>query len=152
MTDEILDVTDSTFDYEALGINVPALVYFYLSWSKSCRDLIEILEDLSEEYRNKILFFKLDIDKNSRVISRFGIASSPTLILFTHGDEINRLSGEIDEFELRDELDTFIQNIKIAKVEARDITVKTPKKKKNKSKEKKQRKINKRKKFHKNAK
>jgi len=132
--DEILEVTDDTFDYEVLGADKPSLIYFTVSWSRSCRDHLEILEDLVDDYVDKVRFFQLDVERNPRIKSRFRIMVTPTVVILRNGEEAMRFTTDVDPVELANCLDELLQDIKYAKKKAKEIVGKIKKAKKPKRK------------------
>lgn len=134
---EIVEVTDATFDYEVLGADKPSLIYFTASWSRVCRDQLEILEDLADDYQDKVRFFKLDIERSPRIKSRFKVRLAPTAVILRNGEEVKRYSTDIDPVELANYLDELLQDIKIVKKQAKEILGKVEKKTKKKQEKKK---------------
>ncbi len=118
---EIVEVTDATFDYEVLGVDKPSLIYFTVSWSRACRDQLEILEDLADEYQDKVRFFKLDIERSPRIKSRFKVRLAPTVVILRTGEEVRRYSTDIDPVELADYLEELLQDIELVKKQAKEI-------------------------------
>ena len=88
-----IDITDSTFEAEVLGSDVPVIVDFWAPWCGPCRMVGPIIEALSAEYTGKAAFGKMNVDENQVVPSNFGIMSIPTIIIFNHGKEVERLVG-----------------------------------------------------------
>ncbi len=116
---EIVEVTDTTFDYEVLGIDKPSLIYFMVSWSRECRDSLEIFENLADDYKDKVRFFRLDIDRNPRIKSRFQVRLAPTVVILRDGEEVRRFTTDVDPVELADYLDELLQDIKYVKKQAK---------------------------------
>jgi thioredoxin 1 len=87
------DVTDGNFEQEVLGATVPVLVDFGAEWCKPCKQLDPIVEELAEEWGDKIKVVKTDADVNVDTTMKYGVMGLPTLILFVSGEEVARLSG-----------------------------------------------------------
>ena len=60
--------------------SLPAIVDFYADWCGPCKAIAPVLEELSEEYRDKLLIYKIDSDKEAELSGLFGIQSIPTLL------------------------------------------------------------------------
>jgi len=88
----VLQVTDSDFDTQVLQNSLPVLVDFYADWCGPCKMAEPVLDELSEEYKDKVLIVKINVDQNQTPGS-YGVMSIPTTILFKGGKEIGRQVG-----------------------------------------------------------
>jgi len=118
--DELLELTDSTFDDEVIEQDeFLKLVYFYYPWLNACREDLEILDEFIDRFKERVQFFKINIDKCPRVSSRYFVRNEPTIIIFNKGEEAKRISGEINEEEVKIEIDDLIESLKKIKEESR---------------------------------
>jgi len=85
-------ITDDSFQ-GAIGTNELLVVDFWAPWCGPCRMVGPVIEELAAEYAGKVAFGKMDVDENQVVPSRFGIMSIPTIVIFNHGKEAERLVG-----------------------------------------------------------
>ena len=85
-------LTDSNFS-GTVSANDLLVVDFWAPWCGPCRMVGPIIEALSAEYTGKAAFGKMNVDENQVVPSSFGIMSIPTIIIFSHGKEAERLVG-----------------------------------------------------------
>jgi thioredoxin 1 len=60
--------------------NLPAIIDFYADWCGPCKAVAPVLEELSDEYDNQVLIYKIDTDKEQELSTLFGIQSIPTLL------------------------------------------------------------------------
>jgi len=79
------DFKDKVFNYETeqewnYKGELPAIVDFYADWCGPCKAIAPLLEELSDEYKDKIVVYKIDTDKEMELSSLFGIQSIPTLL------------------------------------------------------------------------
>lgn len=79
------DFKDKIFDYDSGDVweykgTQPAIIDFYADWCGPCRAVAPVLEDLSKEYGDKLVIYKLDTDKEAELSSMFGITSIPTFL------------------------------------------------------------------------
>jgi thioredoxin 1 len=86
-------VGDQDFEGKVLKSDAPVIVDFWASWCGPCRAIAPVFERLSDEYRGKLQFAKMDVDQNQLVPGSFGIQAIPTLMIFHGGKAIGRLVG-----------------------------------------------------------
>lgn len=58
----------------------PAIIDFYADWCGPCKMVAPILEELKEEYGNKVDIFKVDTEQERELSAMFGIRSIPSLL------------------------------------------------------------------------
>ncbi|OGM21876.1 thioredoxin [Candidatus Woesebacteria bacterium RIFCSPHIGHO2_01_FULL_38_9b] len=87
------DITDAEFEEKVLKSQTPVLVDFWAPWCSPCKLAEPVLEELSDEYRDKVNIMKLNVDDNQLTAPKFGVMSIPTTILFKAGQEIGRQIG-----------------------------------------------------------
>ena len=82
-------VTDSNFD-EMVNKHSLALIDCWAPWCGPCQALGPIIDELAQEFIDKIKIGKVNIDENPQIPTEFGVMSIPTVILFKGGKEISR--------------------------------------------------------------
>ena len=101
----ILNVEDKNFKEKVLEADKPVLCDFWAEWCGPCKQISPILYELAEEYKEKILIAKVNIDENPEVPSKYGIMSIPTLILFKNGQSVASQIGVVQKDSLSKWLD-----------------------------------------------
>jgi thioredoxin 1 len=100
-----VEIEEAKFDESVLQAKIPALVDFWAPWCGPCRMVAPIVEELAGEYDGKVAFFKINVDNNSKVASKYGVMSIPTLILFKSGQPVSNIVGYRPKAELKKSLD-----------------------------------------------
>lgn len=106
MSDNIVSVTDSTFEDEVLKSDVPVLVDYWAEWCGPCKMIAPVLEEIADEYEGKLKIAKLNIDENQQTPPRFNIRGIPTLMLFKNGDVDSTKVGALSKSQLTAFLDS----------------------------------------------
>ena len=100
MSDQIVHVTDATFDSEVLKADGPVLVDFWAEWCGPCKMIAPILDDVSKDYAGKLKVAKLNIDENPGTPPKYGIRGIPTLMLFKNGNVEATKVGAVSKSQL----------------------------------------------------
>jgi thioredoxin 1 len=108
MSENIVTLSDATFDEHVKSSDVPVLVDFWAEWCGPCKMIAPVLEEIAAEQAGKIQIVKLNIDDNLEVTRRFDVMSIPTLILFKDGQPEVRLIGAKPKGQLLQEISAYL--------------------------------------------
>jgi len=92
-SERLMIVTDADFSRLVLEAKTPVLVDFWAAWCGPCRMVEPVVEQLAQEFAERVLFAKLNVDANRATAQRYGVQSIPTLIIFHAGEEVDRVTG-----------------------------------------------------------
>jgi len=87
----IVHLTSKDFDDKVKSGT--SFVDFWAEWCGPCKMAAPVIEELSEEYKEKLTVAKVDVDAEPDLSGKFGVMSIPTVILFKDGKEIGRQVG-----------------------------------------------------------
>ena len=82
----IINITNENFESEVLKADKPVLVDFWAEWCGPCKMIAPILEQVAEEYKDRLILAKLDVEENQNIAMQYAVRSIPTLMLFKGGD------------------------------------------------------------------
>lgn len=85
--------TQDDFEAKVLQSDKPVMVDFYAEWCGPCKMAAPIIDELAEEYKDKVVIGKVNVDENNQLAGQFGVMSIPTVILFKNGEMVDRLTG-----------------------------------------------------------
>ena len=108
MSDNIVQVSDTSFDQHVLQAEGPVLVDFWAEWCGPCKMIAPVLEELAAEYGEKLKVCKMDVDANPETAPKYGIRGIPTLILFNNGDVAGTKVGALSKSQLSAFIDSAI--------------------------------------------
>jgi thioredoxin 1 len=88
-----LEITDANFEELVLKSEKPVLVDFWAAWCGPCRMVGPVIEEISNEYSDKAVVGKVDIDSNQEYAAKYGVRNIPTVLVFNKGEIVTRQVG-----------------------------------------------------------
>ena len=108
MAGNVIELTDATFDEVIHNSDVPVLVDFWAPWCGPCKMIAPIVEEIANEYGEKIKVGKLNTDDARDSAMEFSIQAIPTVILFTAGQVQNKWVGLTSKKDLTAAIDELL--------------------------------------------
>ncbi len=108
MSEQVIHLTDDSFEAEVLKSDIPVLVDFWAEWCGPCKMIAPILDELATEYAGKIKIAKLNIDENQATAPQYDVRGIPTLILVKNGSVEAQQVGAVSKSQLAAFIDSNI--------------------------------------------
>ena len=108
MAENVVQVTDSEFESTILQSDKPALVDFWAAWCAPCRAIAPIVAEIADEYGDRVVVAKLDVDSSRDTAVKYGIQSIPTLLFFKDGALEEKILGLTDKKTIAATLDRLL--------------------------------------------
>ncbi|WP_124979380.1 thioredoxin [Nonlabens xiamenensis] len=103
-----LEITDANFEETVLKSDKPVMVDFWAAWCGPCRMVGPIIDEVSEEYTDKAVVGKLDVDANQEFAAKYGVRNIPTVLVFQNGEVVGRQVGVAPKNAYTDALDALL--------------------------------------------
>lgn len=79
-------VTDDSFEADVLNAGKTVIVDFWAEWCAPCIQIAPALEELSDEFAEKVTIAKMNVDENPHIQTVFGVRGFPTMLMFKDGE------------------------------------------------------------------
>ena len=100
--ENIIDVTDESFDADVLKASNAVLVDFWAPWCGPCKQIAPILDEVAVAMKDKVTVAKINIDDNPNTPGKYGVRGIPTLMLFNDGNVQGTKVGAVSKAKLEE--------------------------------------------------
>ena len=100
-----ITLNDDNFMLYVPNTELPVLVDFWAEWCGPCKQIGPALEELSEEYGEKIKIAKINVDENPNSPSKLGVRGIPALFIYKNGEMISSKIGAAPKTDLKNWID-----------------------------------------------
>ena len=106
MSQQIVHVSDSSFEQDVLKSDLPVLLDFWAEWCGPCKMIAPILDQIATEYAGRVVVAKMNVDENPKTPMKFNVRGIPTLILFKNGQLAGQKIGAVRKADVAALLDS----------------------------------------------
>jgi len=108
LTNSIIELNNQNFDDIIVNSDTPVIVDFWAPWCGPCKMMAPTFTKVALDYPLKTLFTKVNTQDEQNLAARYNIQSIPTLIMFKDGIEVQRVSGALDEHNLKQFVNSYL--------------------------------------------
>lgn len=101
-------VDDASFETEIEGSEGLVMVDFWAEWCGPCKMIAPILDEIADEYQDKLTVAKLNIDDNQDTPQKYAVRGIPTLMIFKEGEVAGTKVGALSKSQLSAFIDSVI--------------------------------------------
>ena len=102
------NLTESNFDEIINNSSMPVIVDFWAEWCGPCKMIGQVLDELNNDYNDKILIGKVNVDEEGALAMKYGIRNIPTLLFFKNGQLIDKQVGSVPRKVLEEKLKSIL--------------------------------------------
>ncbi|MEA3293098.1 MAG: thioredoxin [Patescibacteria group bacterium] len=102
-------LNDQNFDEEIQKAEKPVLIDFWTVWCEPCNVLSPILDNIADEYQDKIILAKVNLDAAPLVSQKLKIERIPTVILFINNKPVSGFVGVRAKETIKEWLDKTLE-------------------------------------------
>ena len=108
MSENLVTLTEANFQDEIDSALVPVIVDFWAEWCGPCRMIGPLVSELAEDYKDRAVITKMDVDSNPGTAAKFGIRNIPTILFFKGGDIADKQVGAVPKTILAAKIDALL--------------------------------------------
>lgn len=103
---QVLNETD--FNNLIQNTDKPVVIDLYADWCAPCRMLAPAVEGLADDYAEKAVVAKVNVDDNQNVARQYNVMGIPTVLFFKNGKLADRVVGLVRQDELSNRLESIL--------------------------------------------
>jgi len=69
------------------------VIDFFATWCGPCKMIAPVLEKMSEEMKDHVVFLKVDVDESEDLAAEYSVQAMPTFVLLKNGSKVDSFSG-----------------------------------------------------------
>lgn len=100
-------ITDATLQ-DVLSTDKLVVIDFWAEWCGPCKMIGPIIDELAEEYKDRIVVGKIDVDNNDEATSKYGIRNIPTVLFIKDGKVMDKIVGASTKNKFAEKIEKYL--------------------------------------------
>lgn len=102
-----LQITDANLE-EVLQTDKLVVIDFWAEWCRPCRTIGPIIDEVSKEYKDKVVIGKVDVDNNDEAATKYNIRNIPTILFIKNREIVDKIVGITSKKPLVEKIDQLL--------------------------------------------
>jgi thioredoxin 1 len=104
------EFTDANFEQEVLNSDKVTVIDLWAEWCGPCRIMSPVIEELAEQYKDRAVIGKLNVDDNLNVPTKYNVRGIPTFLIFKNGELKEKIVGAQSKDYLQKRIEAYLDN------------------------------------------
>ncbi len=103
-----VEINEQNFEELVINSGKPVVLDFWAVWCGPCRMIAPLIEEMHNEYGDKAIIGKVDVDNNNEIAMKYGIRNIPTVLFIKNGEVADKVVGAVPKATLTSKLDSLL--------------------------------------------
>ena len=103
-----LEINEQNYTELVENSGKPVMLDFWAVWCGPCRTIAPYVEEIYNEYKDKAIVGKVDVDESNEISIKYGIRNIPTVVYIKNGEVVDKVVGAVSKDTLKAKLEALL--------------------------------------------